>query len=758
LLRPLPYPDPDRLVLVWESAPFFGLRDSPVSPANYVDWKARSRSFEDIGGLEDRSFRLIGIGPPEVLQGGLVTASSLRALGIRPALGRIFRDDEDHPGSAKVALISDRFWRRRFAANAQVVGKTIRLGEEPYTIVGVLPPGMEPPSEYRGAIGEIWTPFGNAYTAAGFGERQRHNWMVVARLRPGVALEQANAEMAAIGAALAREYPSTNEQVGAFVAPLRDHFVDSSRRELLILIAAVACVLLIACANLASLLLSRAANRSKEIAVRTALGAGRWQIVRQSFCESLLLSIGGNAVGVLLASATFDSLAHLAPGAMSGLKALTLDWRVLAFTAAITCLTAVVFGLTPLVQIRRIDINAGLKQSARTLAAASGSQRLRAALISAEVALAFMLLIAAALLIETVVRLRGVDPGCRTTNLLTVQIPVSTKRAWPGPVIAYQREVLRRVSAIPGVESAGFTNHIPVAFKGDISGVGIEGRDPKQRIQCNARVAGPGYFRALGIPIVRGRDIEESDADGAPLVVLVNDTLARTAFPNQDPIGRHLIFSSDHRVPVTGVVADVRDAGLDVAPKPEFYISALQAGFAPTALAIHTKVAPLSVADDVRRAIWSIDPDQPVTDVASMEQILDREVFERRLQMILLAVFAGLALALASIGLYGLLAYVVGRQASEIGLRMALGASPADVLRGVVALGVRLTAIGLGLGLVGALASSRLIGSLLFGVKATDPRTYGLVAIVLMVTSIAASYIPARRAMKVDPIEALRQE
>ncbi len=757
LLRPLPYAQPDRLVLVWESAPFFGLRDSPVSPANYVDWKARSRSFEEMGALEDRTYRLIGQGTPEVVQGGLVTANVWRALGTRPALGRVFREDEDRPGAPKVAVISESFRRRRFGDEPHVIGATITLNDEKHTIIGVLAPGTEPPSEYSGELGDIWTPFGSTYPPEEWTRRGRHNWMVIARLRPGVTLGQANAEMKAIGASLAREYPETNAQVGAFVAPLRDHFVTSSRRVLMILLGTVIFVLLIACSNLANLLLSRAANRSKEIAVRAALGAGAWQLVRQFLCESLLLCAAGGLLGLFLAKTTFRFLAHLAPGDMAGFKTLAVDARVLAFTLGIAVLTAVAFGLVPLLQLRRLDVSHSLKQSARTLAA-SGSRRVRALLICSEVALAFVLLIGAGLLIQTCARLRGVDMGCRTTNVLTLEMPPSQAHRGIAKSVPYQREVLRRITAIPGVASAGFTNHIPLGFKGDITGIGADGHDAARRFQCNMRMAGPGYLRAMGIPLLRGRDIDERDVDGAPRVVLINETLARTLWPNEDPIGRKLHFGKELKVPVIGVVGDIHQSGLDVPPKPEFYISTLQSPYPPTSLAIHTKVDPASVAAAVRRAIWSVDPDQPITGMATMEEILDGEVFQRRIQMALLAAFAGLALLLAAIGIYGVLAHIVGRQVPEIGLRMALGASPSDILRGVVGHGLKLAAAGACFGVAGALALSRLLTTVLFGVKPTDPATYTIVAFVVLASAAAASYLPARRAFRVDPIVALREE
>jgi predicted permease len=370
-----------------------------------------------------------------------------------------------------------------------------------------------------------------------------------------------------------------------------------------------------------------------------------------------------------------------------------------------------------------------------------------------------MLLIGAGLLIQTLARLRSVDIGCRTENILTLRMPPSKARREPGRSVAFQREVLQRVTAIPGVLSAGFTNHIPLVMKGDITGIGAEGHDAKTRFQCNSRAIGPGYLRTMGIPLRRGRDINERDGEGAPLVVLINETLARTVWPNQDPIGRRLVFMGRVEVPVVGVVGDIHQAGLDVPSKPEFYVSTLQGPPSPPgSLAIHTSVDPASVAPAVRQAIWSFDPDQPITHMASMEEILDKEVSERRVQTTLLSAFAGLALLLSAIGLYGVLAYLVGQQIPEIGLRMALGAAPGDLLRQVVGQGLRLTAIGVAVGAAGSLVLARLLKSLLFGVTPNDPATYVGAAIVLLLTAALAGYLPARRAMRVDPIVALRQE
>ncbi len=758
LLRPLPYEQPERLALVWESAPFFNLHDSPVAPANYADWRARSRSFEEMGALEDRRYRLAGEGTPEVVQGSLATASFFRALRTRPALGRIFRDEEDQPGAAKVLLISDGFWWRRFNADPNVLGRTLRLDDERHTIVGVLAPGTEPPSEYSGEIGELWAPLGSDYTAKELANRGRHNWMVAARLRAGVPLARANAEMQAIGESLSREYPNTNEKVGAFVAPMREHFVRSSRTTLIVLFGAVVFILLIACANLANLLLTRAANRIKEVGVRAALGAGVWQLARQFLLESLVLCSLGSAVGLLLGTTAFRLLAHLAPGDMAGFKSLEVDWRVMGFTMGLAMLTAVTFGLAPMVQARRLDVAHSLKQSARTLAAAAGGKKLRAAMICSEVALAVVLLIGAGLLIRTFASLRGVDVGFRTTNVLTMKLPAVRGQMDVGRSIAFQSEVVRRVTALPGVKSAGFINHIPLVVKADITSLGAEGHAASERFQSNSRVIGPGYLQTMGIPLRRGRDISERDVDGAPLVVLINETLARTLWPGADPIGRRLVLGSGSSVPVIGVVADIHQAGPDVAPRPEFYVSALQVPRRPGSLAVHTSVDAGSMASAVRQAIWSIDPDQPVTSMATMEEILEKEVLQRRVQTTLLTGFAALALLLAVIGLYGVLAYLVSLRTPEIGLRMALGAAPVNILRTVVGQALGLTVIGVGAGVLAAVAMSGVLRSLLFGVTATDPLTYAGVAMLLVCAATAASYLPARRAIRVDPIMALREE
>lgn len=758
LLRPLGYERPERLVLVWESAPFFGLEDSPVAPANYFDWRDRSRTFEAMGALEDQGYRLTGDGEPEVVNGAVATAELWRALRTRPALGRVFSEQEDRHGAARVAVISDAFWRRRFGGDPSVIGKTLRLNDETHTVVGVLRAGSEPPSEYTGRIGEIWTPLRAVYTPERLAERGRHNWMVIGRLRDGVTLDAADAEMKEIGRRLAAEYPETNSKVGAFVAPLREHFVRDGRKTMLLLLGTAAMLLLIGCANLAGLLLARAAARAKEVAVHSALGSGVWPLLRRFLWESLLLCGAGSALGLFLAPLTFEFLAHMAPGDLAGLKSLDVDWRVAGFTFGVAALTAVVFSVLPVFQLRRLDIVHALKQSARTAALGAGSGRLRSLLVCAEVSLAFVLLIGAGLFIRSFASARAVEPGFNTKNVLMVRFRISEATRKARGIPGHQLELLRAIQEIPGVEAAGFTNNLPLLQKGNISGVGAEGRDAEERFQCNARTASPGYFAALGIPVLQGRGILESDAAGAPRVVVINQALANLAWPGMNPLGRKLIFSKEANATVVGVTADIRQSGLETPPRPEFYISSLQAPFPSGSIAVRTSVEPLSVASAVRRAIRSLDPEGPITAMETMEEVLEQEVFKRRIQTTLLGSFAGLALLLAALGVYGVLAHQVGQRTAEIGLRIALGAEPAGVMGRIVGESVRLAAIGLAAGLAVALAAARLIESFLFNVKPTDSATYAAVAATILATAGLASFLPARRAMRIEPVQALREE
>jgi predicted permease len=748
LLRPLPFPQPDRLALVWEDTAIFGLKDSPVSLANYVDWRARNRSFQSMGTLEENAYRLTGAGEPMIIRGAVVSASLFPTLGVQPVLGRAFREDEDRPGAAKTAVISNGLWRRAFGADPAIVGKTVMLDHAAYSIAGVMPASYRFPSTET----EAWVPLGARYPASEFANRGRHNFMVVGRLAPGVTLRQANADLGAIAKQLEQEFPRTNRNLGAFVAPMRDHFVGDARTILAALAGAVGFVLLIACVNVANLLLARAAGRTREIAIRAAVGAGRRQLVRQLLTENLLLASAGGVCGLALAWWGSVFLKTLVPKAAAGLTSLTLDGRVLGFTLAVTLLTGLAFGLVPALQTLRVDLQNALKQGGRS--GSGGSRAVERALVIAEVALAFVLTVGAGLMIQTFVRLRNVDPGFQTRHLLTARVAMpetlyrnATRRD------AFYSDAVRRLEALPGVTSAGFTNGVPIAFKGWFNGFKLEdGREGTS----NYRVVTPDYAAAIGLPLRKGRQIDARDGMDAAPVVLVNESFERKFWPGANAVGKRIWFGA--WVTVVGVVGDIHQAGLDAPPKPEVYLSAAQNPTAATWLAVRTSGDPAMLAAAVRHELRAMDPELVVRDISTMENVLDREVGDRRTQMLLLGAFAGVAVLLASIGIYGVLAYLVAQRTREIGIRMALGAKPADVLRSVAGQGIGLAFSGVAIGVLGALAATRILAKLLFGIGATDAATFVSVAALLLLVASAASYLPARRAMRVDPILALREQ
>ncbi len=751
LLRPLPFREPDRLVGIWEETQMFGLHYSPVAMGNYTEWKAQSRSFESMGALENATYRLLGYGEPEQADGSVVSASLFRVLGVQPVRGRLFRDDEDKPGAPGAVIIGYGLWQRRFAGSPGAIGQTLLIDGRKRTIVGVMPPGFRFPN----ATTELWSPLGNEYDLREFSNRGRHNSMVVARLKPGVTREQANAEMRAIAAGMERTYPDTNKNVGAFVAPMREHMVGD-RRLLMILLAAVGFVLLIACANVANLMLSRAVARGKEVAIRVALGAGGMRVARQLIAEHLLLAAAGGTAGTLLAYWSVGSLKHLVPGEIAALVPLELDWRVLLFVLVVTAGTCILFSLAPVARALRTDVNEALKATAGRAGRSRNSQALRRALVIAETALALVLLIGAGLMIRTFAQLRGIDPGFPTRNILTLKTPVWSRFREPADRQRYYNQVLARVTSLPGVVSAGFTLGIPLDFKGWFDGARTETMTELQSVLY--RVCTPDYLRAMGIRVIKGRQFTDADNAKAPAVALVNEAMARQFWPDQDPIGRRLYQGSGDPAIVVGVVADVKQSGLDVPPKPEFYVPQRQTSTPPPALVIRTAVEPLSLASAVRREIRAVDREMPIIAVQTMEEILDREVFQRRFQMLILAFFAGGALLLASVGIYGVLSYLVAQRRHEIGLRMALGAASSDILKNVFGQAAALMAAGLAIGLAASLALTRMMSHLLVGVTATDPATFIGVPLVLFAVGLAASYIPARRAMKVDPSLTLRDE
>jgi len=606
---------------------------------------------------------------------------------------------------------------------------------------------------------EIWAPVGTRNQPNYFSDRGRHNLMVVGRLAPGVTLQHANQEISAICRSLAQQYPETNRNAGAFVAPMRDHFVGESRALLLVLLGAVGFVLLIACVNIANLLVARAVNRRHEMAIRTAVGAGRRQLVRQLLTEALVLASGGGVCGLGLAYGSLRFLDRFVPAGISGLTALHVDWRVLAFTLAVTLGTGVAFGLLPAFQAMRVDLNEALKLGGGHRVAGGGGRRLQQVLVVAEVALAFVLTAGAGLMIQTFVRLRAVDPGFRTQNILTVRTSMparlyedDAKRE------AFLNEAVRRVDTLPGVVSAGFTNGVPIAFKGWVNGFTLEDHPPlgpDQHSNSNFRLITPGYLATLGIPLRKGRPIEARDRPGAPNVALVNEAFERKFWPGGNALAKRLRFGREQPwVTIVGVIADIRQSGLDAAPRAELYLPAAQVPDPTGWLAVRTAGDPWQLATAVRRELRAVDRDLPITGISTMQEILDRETFDRRVEMLLLAAFAGLAVALASLGIYGVLAYMVAQRTHEIGIRMALGAQASDVLLSVAGQGMALSGMGIVVGAAAALALTRVLAKLLFGVAATDPVTFGLVAALLLAVALLAAWLPARRATKVDAMRA----
>ncbi len=763
LLRPLPMKDPERVVSIWEH----GLRDdagtNEMAPANYFDLRNQSQTFEGAGAFGDLSVNLTGEGEPERIDGVLVTANVFKLLGVEPALGRTFSPDEDRVGQHHVVVLSDALWRRRFNSDRSIVGRSVMLNAEPYTVVGVMPPDFFFPLRES----ELWTPWAmEPEEASGRGD---HYLRVMARLKPGATVEQANAEVEAIASRLASEYPRTNDGLGFVVNSFHEDYVGNLRTPILILFAAVALVLLIACANVANLLLAQATTRKREIAIRVALGARRLAIIRQLLVESLLLAGAGGVLGVLGAVWGVQWLSTLAPQSLSKLQSVTVDARVFVFTLGVTVLTAVVFGAVPAFQASRSNPGDTLSESGRDAAGGVSGRFARRVLVVAEVALAVVLLVGAGLLIRSFQRLRQVEPGFRTDNLLTMRVALpGSKYSKPEQRRAFYDELLRRVDELPGVESAGMISFLPLSFSGMNFSFSIEGRAAPGDMDLPLalyRVVSPDYFRAMGIPLQRGRFFDSRDVADAPPVVVVNRRLAEHFWPGEDPTGKRLkIGPPDSPNPwamVAGVVGDVRQEGFNQQQKFELYVPYAQErrGFvAPRDLVVRTTGDPQQVAGAVRQAVWTVDKDQPVSNVRTMEQVAGAAVSRERFQTLLLALFATLALVLACVGLYGVISYAVVQRTHEIGVRMALGAQPGDVLRLVINQGMALTLIGLVVGVAIAFAVTRVMSEMLFGVTATDPLTFAGVPVVLGVIAFLACYIPARRATKVDPLVALRYE
>jgi len=763
LLKPLAFKDPDRLVIVWEDAGFVGFPRNTPAPANYLDWKSQNRSFEDMAATAPTSFNLTGDGDPERVAAHQVSENFFPLLGVQPLLGRTFLQEEDREGGNKVVLLSYQLWQTRYGGAADIVNRNIQMNGEKYTIVGVMPAGFQ----FLDKEVRVWVPL--ALDKEEQANRGGHYLSVVARLKPDVGVAQAQADMSALMANMAHDHPNEmfDGKLGAVVLPLREQLVGDSRKPLLVLLVAVAFVLLIACANVAGLLLARAVSRRREIALRVALGASSLRVVRQLLTESLLLATAGGALGAILAWWSFGFLQKLVPEALSVSTSLHLDIKVLLFAFLISLTTGVVFGLVPALQSAKVDLNETLKQSSSR---ATSTGRLRSSMIVFEVALSIVLLVGAGLLIQTLFHLFNQYSEMQPDKILTMRtvLPRMTKYKEPAKRAAFYEQVLERVEHLPGVVAAGYTTSVPLAWKGGTTGIYPEGlKDPIPGMAfdaCHRQVSG-NYLQTMKIPLRQGRYLTRQDNQQSLPVAVINETMARQYWPGQSALGRRFKLGDPNEdipwVEIVGIVGDVRQMGLDEAVKAEMYLpyqQVKQPWFIPRDLAIRTTGESSRLVGAVRQAIRDVDPDQPISNVATMSELLGEEAGQRRLGMIMLAAFSVLALLLASIGIYGVLAYFVTQHTNEIGVRLALGATPRNILLMIVKRGMGLTLLGISIGLAASFALTRLMTSLLFEVKAVDPLTFLFVPLLLAAAALLACSIPARRAMKVDPLVALRYE
>jgi putative ABC transport system permease protein len=766
LLRPLPYDEASRLMQVWHVPPaksFPGLALFSVSPANYLDWKAQSTSFESMSIYGGRHLTFGGTDHPEVVQASAVPPDFFTVLRTQPILGRTFTPDDDHPG-ARVILLSYRLWRDRFGSDPGIVGRDIAVNSERYTVVGVMPEKFRLPD-----FAKAWVPL--AWTDADRAIRGNHNYLVIARLKPQVRIDQAKAELAAISTRLEQQYPEDDKGWGATLVPLHEQLIGDVRTALLVLLGAVAFVLLIACANVANLVLAKTLARGKEMAIRTALGAGRLVLLRHILVETLLLSVTGGLLGLLLARAVIAFSVKLLADRLPAFMNVTLDAQVLAYTLLLSIAAGVLAGLFPSLRFSRVDVNEVLKQGTR--GASDGGSRTRNLLVVCEVALSLVLLIGAGLMIRTLWQLRGVQPGFDSSNVLTMTVAIPRGRfPTPSGEVNFFHETLQRVKSLPGVEEAGVIDSLPLDGGGSHQPFSIEGRPVlpmADQPEVDVRQISTGYLRAMHVPIIRGRDIADSDAVGRPGVVLISEALARRFWPKEDPLGKHLTltFFADTPREVVGIVGNVKtDALNETRPVDTIYMAVDQLSAATgdvwhsfaLSLAVRTKSDPHNAIASVTEAIHQIGPDIPVTDVLSMDDLIAQSMSPQRFNMLLLAAFAGLALLLAAVGIYGVLSYSVRRRVREIGIRMALGASQSDILRLVVGDGMKPILMGVALGLSAAVALSRFVASLVFGVPPTDPLTFTAVALLLVVVGIVANTLPAYRATRVEPVRTLREE
>ncbi|MDQ3488693.1 MAG: ABC transporter permease [Acidobacteriota bacterium] len=752
LIRPLPYPEPDRLVTIWERRTSEGTEDNVVSPADFFDWSRMQSSFDAIAAYTPSSGDLTGVGEPVRLSGGAVTPGFFEVFGVKPILGRTFLQEEGTRGKDRVIILGHALWRERFGANRNIVGQTASLGGRPYEIVGVLPSDFDFPGD-----GEFWAPL----TFSGAPPRAVHFLSVYGRLKSGTTLKQASTDMTRIGAAIEQANADTNRGHGVNIIPLTERLKGPLRTSLWLLLAAVAFVLLIACVNIANLLLAKAATRRREVAVRAAVGAGRARLIGQMLTESVVLSLIGGAAGLLVARWAIDALRYIAPAGVPlvGLGHLGLEPRVLLFTLGLSLATGVLFGVLPAVTLAGQDLNTSLKDGGRS---PSGIRRsLRLALVVAEIGLASLLLVAAGLTLRSFQALLNAEPGFNPEGTLTfvVSLPPSRYTTPEAPIQAFQ-QISERLAALPGVTAVGATSHLPLLDNDSRRGVRIEGREPApdSPTRAHPRTVTGNYFEAMGITLRQGRTFTSADHAKAPLVAVINETMAKKYWPNDSSaLGKRFMFSSPEEwVQVVGIIADVKFWGLNVPANSEVFMPETQYPWLARTFVVRTSGDPRLLAAAARDSVRQVDPALPVSELQPMTDVAADSVAAQRSGMLLLSIFGALALILAAAGIYGVMSHMVALRTSEIGIRMTLGAQPSAVMSLILKEGLVQASVGLALGITAGVLVMRAFRSLLYGVQPADPVTIILVAVLLFTTAAIACLVPARRAMRVDPVSAIR--
>ncbi|HSB12389.1 MAG TPA: ABC transporter permease [Blastocatellia bacterium] len=763
LLRPLPLRDPDKLVQIWGVNAKLSRFKMPASYPDFADWRDQNQVFEQTVAYADWSFNLTGTNEPERISSAIVSPMFFSMLGIEPLAGRVFVSDEDQKGRDSVAVIGQRLWQRRFNSDPQVVGRSIELNAESYTVVGVVAQMADIPGLSEET--ELWVPVSHGY---GFTNRRGHYLGVIARLKPDVTLQQAQSDMDSVAGGLAARYPEANMDGGVRLVPLQEEIVGKFKLALLVLFGAVVFVLLIASANVASMLLSRAASRQKEIALRVALGARRIRVIRQLLTESLLLSLAGGALGLLLALWGTDLIVAFSPSDVPRIKEVAVDGRVLGFTFAMSLLTGIIFGFVPALHASRPDLNEALKEGGRSATGGIGRRRALGFLVVTEIALSLVLVVGAGLLMRSFLKLQSVDLGFNPENLLTMQLELSGpnfKKA--APVIGFHDQLLERIRALPGVQAAATRSYVPIAADASFALLSfmIEGRpsDPANRPIAYYNAVSSDFFQTLEISVLKGRVFDDHDVRKAQNVAIINETLARRHFSDEEPIGKRITLNDENPkeeewATIVGVVKDTKTRSLEREPAGELYMPFAQQPEPFMSLMIRTTSKPETLLAAVREEVLALDKDQPVYSVRTLSRVLSQSVATPRFRTYLLAVFAGVALILAIVGIYGVMSYAVAQRTHEIGIRVALGAQTSDVLKLVVGHGLLLAVVGIAIGTVVSFALTKVLASLLFQVSVTDALTFTLVPLILAGVALAACLVPARRATKVDPMVALRYE